>query len=78
MNRAISYGIYLWHLTIAELLGLDSDSLRFSASGLGLMTSVHHGTTLVLFALTFAVTVAVAALSYHFVELPFLRLKETR
>ena len=74
----ISYGIYLWHLTIAELLGLDSDRLHFSASGLGLVTSVHHGTTLVLFALTFAVTVAVAALSYHFVELPFLRLKETR
>jgi peptidoglycan/LPS O-acetylase OafA/YrhL len=74
----ISYGIYLWHLTIAELLGLASDPLHFSANGLGLVTSIHHATTLVLFTLTLAVTVAVAALSYYVVELPFLRLKESR
>jgi peptidoglycan/LPS O-acetylase OafA/YrhL len=74
----ISYGIYLWHLTIAELLGLGSDRLHFSANGLGLVTSIHHAKTLVLFTLTLAVTVAVAALSYYVVELPFLRLKESR
>jgi peptidoglycan/LPS O-acetylase OafA/YrhL len=73
----ISYGIYLWHLTIAELLGLNSDPGHFSASGLGLAASVHHATTLVLFVLTLGVTVAVAALSYYVIELPFLRRKET-
>lgn len=73
----ISYGIYLWHLTIAELLGLNRDPLHFSGDGLGLATSVHHATTLVLFTLTLGVTVAVAALSYYVVELPFLRRKET-
>lgn len=72
----ISYGIYLWHLTIAEFLGVSSDPLHFSASGLGLVAGVHHATTLVLFVLTLGVTVAVAALSYYVVELPFLRRKE--
>ncbi len=72
----VSYGMYLWHLAIAEWIGLPSDATHFSASGLGLTTSVHHATTLVLFLSTFAATAAVAALSYYVVELPFLRRKE--
>ena len=72
----VSYGMYLWHLAIAEWIGLSSDPAHFSASGLGLTTSVHHARTLLLFVSTFAATAAVAAVSYYVVELPFLRRKE--
>jgi peptidoglycan/LPS O-acetylase OafA/YrhL len=71
----ISYGVYLWHLTIAQLLGLHADP-RFSATGLDLVAKVHHLTTLIVLILTLAVTIAVAAASYYLVELPFLRRKE--
>jgi peptidoglycan/LPS O-acetylase OafA/YrhL len=71
----ISYGVYLWHLTIAQLLGLHADP-RFSATGLDLVAKVHHLTTLIVLVLTLAVTIAVAAASYYLVELPFLRRKE--
>jgi peptidoglycan/LPS O-acetylase OafA/YrhL len=72
----VSYGVYLYHITVAELIGETSDPGHFSASGLGLVSSVHHLTTLVLFVLTLAGSAAAAAISYRFVELPFLRLKE--
>jgi peptidoglycan/LPS O-acetylase OafA/YrhL len=72
----ISYGMYLWHLAIAEWIGLPSDPTHFSASGLGLISSVHHARTLLLLVCTFAATAAVAAVSYYVVELPFLRRKE--
>ncbi len=72
----ISYGIYLWHLTIVEFLALSTDPGHFSADGLGLATSVHSLRAPILFVLTLSVSVAIAALSYRFVELPFLRRKE--
>jgi len=72
----ISYGIYLWHLPIAELLGLTRDPQHFSASGLGVAANVHFATTPILFVATLAVTAIVAAASYRWVELPFLRRKE--
>jgi peptidoglycan/LPS O-acetylase OafA/YrhL len=72
----ISYGLYLWHLTIAELLGLRRDPAHFSARGLDLTGRVDHLTTPLLFVLTLAVATAVAAASYYLVELPFLRRKE--
>jgi peptidoglycan/LPS O-acetylase OafA/YrhL len=72
----ISYGLYLWHLTIAELLGLRSDPAHFSARGLDLTGRVDQLTTPLLFVLTLAVATAVAAASYYLVELPFLRRKE--
>jgi peptidoglycan/LPS O-acetylase OafA/YrhL len=72
----ISYGVYLWHLTIAEFIGMPSARPQFSASGLNLVGSVHHARTLILFAATLAASCAIAALSYRLVELPFLRLKE--
>jgi peptidoglycan/LPS O-acetylase OafA/YrhL len=72
----VSYGIYLWHLPVAELLGLTADKQHFSSSGLGLVAKVHFATTPVLFLATLGVTAVVAAASYHFVELPFLRRKE--
>ena len=72
----VSYSVYLYHLVVAELLGEQADPGHFSAAGLGLVKQAGIGPTLVLFALTVAVTVTIAAISYRFVELPFLRLKE--
>jgi peptidoglycan/LPS O-acetylase OafA/YrhL len=74
----VSYGVYLWHLAVAELLARASDPAHFSAPGLNLAGHVHFATTLVLFVLTLAVSSALAALSYRVVELPFLRRKEGR
>jgi peptidoglycan/LPS O-acetylase OafA/YrhL len=72
----ISYGMYLWHLPIVELLGLSSDPAHFSATGLGLAAKIHQLATPILFVLALAASAAVAALSYRFIELPFLRRKE--
>jgi peptidoglycan/LPS O-acetylase OafA/YrhL len=73
----ISYGIYLWHLPVAQLIGLSPESSPFSSdAGLDLVGRVPQGTTPVLLAATLAATVAVAAASYYVVELPFLRRKE--
>ncbi len=72
----VSYGVYLWHLTVAELLGLSADRGHFRADGLDLVGRIHHLDTPILFAATLAVSTAIAAASYYLVELPFLRLKE--
>jgi peptidoglycan/LPS O-acetylase OafA/YrhL len=72
----ISYGVYLWHLTIVELLVLPEMPTHFEADGLGLGERIGDGVTPIAFALTLAVSCAVAAASYRFVELPFLRRKE--
>lgn len=72
----VSYGVYLYHLTVAELLGEPADPGHFSATGLGLAARFHHLSALVLFVLTLAGSAAAAAVSYYVVELPFLRRKE--
>lgn len=72
----VSYGVYLYHLAAAQLLGEQSDPGHFSASGLGLAQRVHFLTTPTLFILTLAASAAAAAVSYYVVELPFLRRKE--
>jgi peptidoglycan/LPS O-acetylase OafA/YrhL len=72
----ISYGVYLYHLTIAELLGESSDPAHFRASGVGLNLGGTHLRTIVLFAATLVVSVVVATISYRLVELPLLRRKE--
>jgi peptidoglycan/LPS O-acetylase OafA/YrhL len=72
----ISYGVFLWHLTIAELLILPERPHDFDANGLGLGDRIAQGATPILLVLTLAASCAVAALSYRFVELPFLRRKE--
>jgi peptidoglycan/LPS O-acetylase OafA/YrhL len=74
----ISYGVFLWHLTIAELLILPEMRHHFEAPGLGLLEHIPDGGTPVMLALTLAASCAAAAASYRFVELPFLRRKEAR
>jgi peptidoglycan/LPS O-acetylase OafA/YrhL len=72
----VSYGVYLYHLAVTEVLGLAEDPAHFSASGLDLAHRIGHATTPILFVLVVAVTAALAAASYYVVELPFLRRKE--
>jgi peptidoglycan/LPS O-acetylase OafA/YrhL len=71
----VSYSFYLWHLTIVELIATRGRGPGFSASGLNLLAHVHAARTLVLYLASFAVTAAVASISYRWVELPFLRRK---
>jgi peptidoglycan/LPS O-acetylase OafA/YrhL len=72
----ISYSVYLWHLTIAELLVLRAIPQHFEARGLGLAERMPDGVTPVALVLTLVASCAVAVVSYRFVELPFLRRKE--
>ncbi len=72
----LSYGIYLWHLPVAHVLGRGADPGHFSATGVGLAGKIHTATTPILFVLTLAATCVVAAISYYVIELPFLKRKE--
>ena len=72
----VSYGLFLWHLPIAQLLALPADPFHFSASGLDLAAKIPFAVTPTLLVLTIAVTSVMAAISYYVVELPFLRRKE--
>ncbi len=69
----VSYGIYLWHLTLAELIWRPHTA---SAGGLDLGAHVHALRTPLLLVMSLAGSAAIAAISYRFVELPFLRRKE--
>lgn len=72
----VSYSVYLWHLTLAELLAMPAAPQHFDARGLDLAGRIPEGATPALLVLTLAASCAVAALSYRWVELPFLRRKE--
>jgi peptidoglycan/LPS O-acetylase OafA/YrhL len=74
----VSFGIYLWHLTIAEFITLPAMPQHFSAEGLALTDKISVVATPVLLALTLLLSAAVAAFSYYYVELPFLRRKDRR
>ena len=69
----ISYGVYLWHLTVAELIARPSVPQHFPAAGLDLAGRIPNGATPVVLVLTLVAACALAAVSYRFVELPFLR-----
>ncbi len=69
----VSYSLYLYHITIAELLGLRRDPGHFSATGLGLADRLGPAPTPVLLVLTLAVGTFVAAVSTRLVERPLLR-----
>lgn len=68
----VSYSIYLWHLTFAELIALKADPGHFSANGLGLVDHVHTGTTAVLFAAMVGASALAATVTYYGVERPFI------
>ena len=72
----ISYGVYLWHFTVAQLLILPESPHDFDAAGLDLVNRIPQGATPIALVLTLAVSCAIAAASYRFIELPFLRRKE--
>jgi peptidoglycan/LPS O-acetylase OafA/YrhL len=72
----ISYGIYLWHLPIAELIGLRTVSSQYTATGLDLVERLPAARTPILLLATLVASCGVAALSYRLIELPFLRRKE--
>ena len=63
----ISYGIFLWHGGVL-LIWVEQGALTWSESSRFMLLT----------ALTFAGTVACAAVSYYVVERPFLRLKDRR
>ena len=72
----VSYSFYLWHLSIAEQIALPR-SPGSSYAGFGLGSHLHFAPTAVLYVVTLAAVLVVAAVSYRVVELPFLRRKET-
>lgn len=72
----VSYGLFLWHLPVAEYLIVPAGSSRLSADGPGLSAELPFAVTPILLLLTLAVSAALAAASYYLVELPFLRRKE--
>ena len=72
----VSYGVYLWHLTIAELLARGAMPAQFDAQGLDLAARLPFAVTPILFVLTLVASSGVAAASYRLVELRFLRRKE--
>ena len=74
----ISYGIYLWHLPVAEWLSLP-DANGATDQGIALIDNdLSLPTTPTLLIVTMAAAIAVSAASYYGVERPFLKRKEPR
>jgi len=77
----ISYGMFLWHLPLMCWLASFHDTpdpIPGIHGGLAIQRHLPGPDTLVLFVAALVISLPVAALSYRFVELPFLRLKEHR
>lgn len=68
----ISYGLFLYHLTVAQWLWNTEDPSHFSARGLGLVDHVGNGGAAVMLVLTLAVSLPLGWLSYRFVERRFI------
>lgn len=73
-----SYSIYLWHLTLAELIALRTDPGHFSGTGLGLLEHVETAQTAVLMVLTVAAASLAAAVTYYGIERPFINRSHRR
>ena len=72
----ISYSFYLYHFIVVQMLAVDRASSVLRSPGFNLLGHVHFARTLTLFLASLVVTGIIATISYRFVELPFLRLKE--
>ncbi len=72
----ISYSFYLYHLVVVQMLALSRDTKIYQASSLDLLKHVHVARSWTLYIAALGVTAVIATLSYRFVELPFLRMKE--
>lgn len=70
----ISYGIFLWHFALAAWLADFRPGI--TSPGLHVFQHLSHFKTILFFAATLALSVAVASASYYGVELRFLALKE--
>jgi peptidoglycan/LPS O-acetylase OafA/YrhL len=71
----VSYGVFLWHYQLAWWLG--GGAPWQNGTGPHLVGDVDH-VVVVLTLATLAGSVAIATVSYRFVELPFLRRKDPR
>lgn len=67
----ISYSVYLYHLTLAQLIGLPSDHGHFRAGGLALAEHVPVIPTLAVFLATLAASALVGTTSWRLTERPF-------
>jgi peptidoglycan/LPS O-acetylase OafA/YrhL len=75
----ISYGIFLWHMPLLAWLAnyhWPPDPIPGTSGGLEIQRYVPLPESLTLFVSILLFSGLIAAASYHFVELPFLRLKE--
>lgn len=64
----VSYGLFLYHLTVAEWLWVHEDPAHFAASGLGLIDRLGPGATASMFVITLAASLPLAWLSYQLIE----------
>lgn len=64
----VSYGLFLYHLTVAEWLWAHEDPAHFSAPGLGLIDRLGQGATASMFVITLAASLPLAWLSYRLIE----------
>lgn len=75
----ISYGIYLYHFIIGYYLTLyvfDPVWMLIPFKDFGPFSKLEFHTWLIKFPLYTFITIGVAYVSYRFVELPFLKLKD--
>jgi peptidoglycan/LPS O-acetylase OafA/YrhL len=75
----ISYGIFLWHMPLSAWLAnyhWPPDPIPGTSGGLEIQRYLPLPESLTLFVSILLFSGVIAAASYHFVELPFLRLKE--
>jgi peptidoglycan/LPS O-acetylase OafA/YrhL len=71
----ISYSMYLYHLPIVGFLAAGHMA-GATVTGLDLRAHLHFAPTTIICLLSLALSIGAAAISYRFVELPFLRRKE--
>ncbi len=75
----ISYGIYLYHFIIGYYLTLyvfDPVWSQIPFERFGILSKLEFHTWIIKLPVYSLVTIGIAALSYRFIEMPFLKLKD--